>query len=453
MSMKVFNIKEYGAKFCDRLQTEKIQKAIDDCFLSGGGRVLIPCGVYLTGGFRLRSNVELYLEAGAIIKGSRDPEDYFAWKKDEIEPIEINDSLNSPSANPTSRWSNALIRVHNAKNVSIIGEKGSYFDGAYCFDEQGEQNYRGPHGMSIWNCENLKFEGYTFINCSNWCHAIFKSKNIHFDNVSIYGGCDGINIRTCDNTLIENCTINSGDDCVAGFDSNDVVVRDCILNTACMPLRMGGNNILVENCISNERNFGSRRWMTEEEKRLGNQTSERDRHRSHTCFSYYCDYRAVIRKDPGNIVIRNCHFLQEAELIRIEYDGRHRFCCNRGLHDILFENCTVREIRQVGMIWGKDVEKVSVHFKNVTMSCEESFEDLPLLVVGNFNKIIFEDCVIEGFNNPTILLGTDDEDKIEIIRSTPITIKKVTQEECFKAHRTGISSADFGKNESELNYY
>jgi hypothetical protein len=99
------------------------------------------------------------------------------------------------------------------------------------------------------------------------------------------------------------------------------------------------------------------------------------------------------------------------------------------------------------------VEKVSVHFKNVTMSCEESFEDLPLLVVGNFNKIIFEDCVIEGFNNPTILLGTDDEDKIEIIRSTPITIKKVTQEECFNAHRTGISSADFGKNESELNYY
>ena len=251
--MKVFNIKEYGAKFCDRLQTEKIQKAIDDCFLSGGGRVLIPCGVYLTGGFRLRSNVELYLEAGAIIKGSRDPEDYFAWKKDEIEPIEINDSLNSPSTNPTSRWSNALIRVHNAKNVSIIGEKGSYFDGAYCFDEQGEQNYRGPHGMSIWNCENLKFEGYTFINCSNWCHAIFKSKNIHFDNVSIYGGCDGINIRTCDNTLIENCTINSGDDCVAGFDSNDVVVRDCILNTACMPLRMGGNNILVENCISNRK--------------------------------------------------------------------------------------------------------------------------------------------------------------------------------------------------------
>ena len=63
--MREFNIRDYGAHFSDRLQTEKIQKAIDDCFLAGGGRVVIPCGIYLTGGLRLRSNVQLYLEAGA----------------------------------------------------------------------------------------------------------------------------------------------------------------------------------------------------------------------------------------------------------------------------------------------------------------------------------------------------------------------------------------------------
>lgn len=48
--MKVFNILDYGAKFCDMPQTAPIQKAIDDCFLAGGGRVVIPCGVYITGG-------------------------------------------------------------------------------------------------------------------------------------------------------------------------------------------------------------------------------------------------------------------------------------------------------------------------------------------------------------------------------------------------------------------
>ena len=80
--MKIFNILDYGARFCDEMQTKAIQNAIDDCFLAGGGRVVIPCGIFMTGDIRLRSNVELYLEAGAILKGSRDPEDYFNYRKD-----------------------------------------------------------------------------------------------------------------------------------------------------------------------------------------------------------------------------------------------------------------------------------------------------------------------------------------------------------------------------------
>ena len=53
--MKQFDIRDYGARICDELQTGAIQNAIDDCYLAGGGRVVIPCGVYLTGGLRLRS--------------------------------------------------------------------------------------------------------------------------------------------------------------------------------------------------------------------------------------------------------------------------------------------------------------------------------------------------------------------------------------------------------------
>ncbi len=55
--MKTFHITDYGAKICDRLQTSAIQKAIDDCFLAGGGRVVIPCGIFLTGGIRICDNV------------------------------------------------------------------------------------------------------------------------------------------------------------------------------------------------------------------------------------------------------------------------------------------------------------------------------------------------------------------------------------------------------------
>ena len=454
--MKTFNIIDYGAKICDRLQTLPIQTAIDECFLAGGGRVIIPCGVYITGGLRLRSNVELYLESGAILKGSRNPEDYFGWKDDKIEPLTIQEDeiqQTLPYWETKRRWNNALIRTFNAKNVAITGEKGSYFDGCYCFDPIGEQEYRGPHGINMWNTQGIRLSGYTFINASNWCHAIFCCQDITVKNIAIHGGCDGVNVHSCDNVLVEDCNINSGDDCIAGFNNNDVIVRNCTLNTACMPVRFGGNNVLIENCISNERNFGSRRWMSEEEKKMGNLTSERDRHESHTSFSYYCDYRTVIRKTPGNIVIRNCHFAQEHELIRVEYDGRHRYCRNRGLKDLTLENCSVGDICKTGMLWGKDVEKLTCYFRNVKISCRKGFEDIPMLVAGNFDKIVFENCEIEGFSNPTILVGTDGAENIEVINSTPITVKKATVKECFDAHPGGVSSADFGKDYSTLNYY
>ena len=81
-NMKKYNISDFGALSDGTLQTEKIQRAIDECFLSGGGIVIIPCGEYLTGGIRLRSNVTLYLKSGAVIKASRNPDDYFSYKND-----------------------------------------------------------------------------------------------------------------------------------------------------------------------------------------------------------------------------------------------------------------------------------------------------------------------------------------------------------------------------------
>ena len=50
--MNTYNIIDFGAKVTDVLQTEAIQKAIDTCFLAGGGEVLIPCGIYRTGCIR-----------------------------------------------------------------------------------------------------------------------------------------------------------------------------------------------------------------------------------------------------------------------------------------------------------------------------------------------------------------------------------------------------------------
>lgn len=172
---KEFLITDYGAVVSDRLQTGAIQAAIDACFLAGGGRVVIPAGIYLTGGLRLRSNVALYLKSGAILRGSSNHEDYDLYRNDTLEPIGTCDEEHQ-GKNPYSRWNNGLIKALNAKNIAIVGEEGSYIDGNDCYDPTGEEKYRGPHGINIWDCENILLEGYTLMNSANWAQAIFRSR-------------------------------------------------------------------------------------------------------------------------------------------------------------------------------------------------------------------------------------------------------------------------------------
>ena len=72
-----FNILKYGAVAGGtRDNREAINRAITACSKAGGGRVIIPAGVFLTGAIRLRSNVNLHISKGATLKFSTDPKAY-----------------------------------------------------------------------------------------------------------------------------------------------------------------------------------------------------------------------------------------------------------------------------------------------------------------------------------------------------------------------------------------
>ncbi len=81
------------------LNTAAIQKAIDKAASDGGGSVLVPAGVFVTGTLQLRSNVDLHLEIGSVLKGSNRLEDY---------------SLNARVV--------GLLFTQDAENVSITGQ-------------------------------------------------------------------------------------------------------------------------------------------------------------------------------------------------------------------------------------------------------------------------------------------------------------------------------------------
>lgn len=420
----VFNILSYGAIADGTLCTKQIQRAIDDCFLSGGGEVVIPEGAFLTGGLRLRSNVTLHLLENAVLLGSIDPEDYVGYIEDEIEPIPpeerktpvftINDVpgyVPSRSAIPYSRWNNAIIRAIKAKNISIIGEKGSEINGQNCFDEVGEEDYRGPHAINMWFCENITLTGYTVRDSANWGHAIQNSRHIRATDISVYAGHDGFDVRTCDDVVIENCRFVTGDDCIAGFDNIGVTVRGCYFESACSMLRFGATDMLVENCRGvAPATYGFRGSLSKEEKRQRADTTPACRHSCHNVFLYYCDNRAKIRKTPGNILIRNSSFLNPDSVMRLPFG--HKWCCNRSLADITFENCTIEGVRIPIQIQAPAEEPFALRMKDCAVSPREGFENIPFMEGQNVSRVQLNHVTMNGFTSPEILCGS--ETQIEI---------------------------------------
>lgn len=403
----VYNILDYGAKTDGTLCTYQIQKAINDCFLNGGGEVVIPCGVFLTGGLRLRSGVTLHLLENAVLKGSTCPEDYIDYVNDPIEPI-LPDEIDKPvstvkpntevgrSAYPYSRWNNAIIRAIKATNISIIGEKGSQIDGQNCFDEQGEEKYRGPHAINMWFCENITLKGYTVRDSANWAHAIQNSKNIKVDGITVLGGHDGFDVRTCDNILVENSRFLTGDDCIAGFDNIGVIIRDCYFESACSIFRFGATDMLVENCKGvAPATYGFRGSLSYEEKKNRADTTENCRHSCHNVFLYYCDNRAEIRKTPGNIVLRNSTFENPDTVMRLPFG--HKWCCNRSLSDITFENCVINGICKPTQLNAPKEEPITLKLVNCVVTPRCGYEAFPFVEGENIREVDLTGTTCSGF--------------------------------------------------------
>lgn len=427
-----YYITDFGAKSDSGICTKQIQNAIDKCFLSGGGEVVVPGGRFLTGGLRLRSNIALHLMENAVLAGSVNPEDYLTYLDDEIEPISeeeltktvdtaMPEAKNSRSVVPYSRWNNAVIRAINAENIAIIGEKNSFIDGQNCFDELGEEKYRGPHGINMWHCKNVKLSGYTLKDSGNWAHAIQNSKFIEVKGITVLGGHDGFDVRTCDEVMIENCEFHSGDDAIAGFDNINVTIRNCILNSSCSALRFGGTNVLVENCETVSPNkYGFRGNLFYEQKMARAATDEKCRHNCINAFLYYCDYRAKIRETPGNILIRNCRFLN-VDSVFMQAFG-HVWARNRALDNIMFENCIFEGVSLPISLGCPENEPITFKMKNCKIAARADACDTPVAEANNFRDIIFENVELSGYDPARIIYCT--EGNISIEGSSALTTEK-----------------------------
>jgi hypothetical protein len=422
---KLYNIIDYGAVAnSQKLQTEKIQAAVDAAYLAGGGEVVVPKGVFKTGTIKLRSNITLHLLSGATIEGSENPIDYTHFLEDKIEPIipenEIDDDYGK-GAYVLNRWYDAIIKAYRAENVKIIGEKDSIIDGKNVYNPNGEEGYRGPHAIQMTFCKNVELCGYTVKDSANWAHTLFKCQNIFAHNLTVLAGHDGFHTRSCHNVLIEECNIYSGDDCIAGFANENVVIRKCYLDCACSALRYGGSDILVDSCHTHAPSrYGFRGSLSKEERAASASTNETHRHTQHTPFLYFCCEPVKIDKPQGNITIQNCVFENPNSFFRLRWQ-MDKWVKNRSLVDITFKNCKCTGVSLPIDLYCDENEPCTLRLEDVEISAREGFENVPFMHAQHFKQIYFDNVTVTGYTDPVILTKTEGE--VIMKNSTPIRVE------------------------------
>ena len=205
------DVTKYGAKGdSTTLNSVTIQKAIDDCSKSGGGKVIFPAGKYLSGTIVLKDNVTLRLLKSAVIVGSTNVEDY-----QNLDPF--TDGLGTDVG-----W--ALVVAVDAKNIGIEGEgaidgQGSKLKAQHILTDtrpEGQRWGRRPFLLRIVRCNGVTVRGVTLYYSAAWTSHYFHSTNITIEKVKIVSRGvahnDGIDIDGCQHVRIRDCDINSGDD-------------------------------------------------------------------------------------------------------------------------------------------------------------------------------------------------------------------------------------------------
>ncbi|MDE6560695.1 MAG: glycoside hydrolase [Muribaculaceae bacterium] len=237
VSARTFDITDFGAVAdTTLLSTSSIQKAIDECSNSGGGRVVVPTGDFKTGSLQLRSNVHLYLEEGATLYGSTSIDDYTPYTSNYI-------SLRTGI--PTIQ----LIYADSVENVSISGfgtidGRGKAFPKLSWNDE----GITRPHLLRIIRGKDIEVKGITLKNSGCWMQHYLACDRLRIDGITVINrnnyNNDALDIDGCHNVTVANMIADSDDDAITLKSTSprlceDIVISNCVVSSHCNAIKLG----------------------------------------------------------------------------------------------------------------------------------------------------------------------------------------------------------------------
>lgn len=259
----VYNILHYGAVSDGiTLCSASIQAAADKAAENGGGTLYIPAGKYVCGTVELYSNVQLYIENGATVFGSGNLGD-FGPEEEYTEP------LYQDLSHTTFRLS--MFFAENAHNITISG--GGIIDMRSVWDEKNQRKIIANRGAKVFafkNCTAISIKDISIMNATDLAVYLAGCTKVHCSGLRLRVHIDGISPDCCDDVLISDCDIESGDDCIAIKssytlgkikDCENIVIANCILKSRCNAIKFGTEsnggvkNLAVSNCVIKETRF------------------------------------------------------------------------------------------------------------------------------------------------------------------------------------------------------
>ena len=277
--------------------SEAIHRAVATCAQQGGGRVIIPAGVFLTGPIQLPGGVNLHLETNATLRFKTDSQAYLPAVFTRFEGIECYNY--SP-----------LIYARGQTNVAITGAgtlDGQATDETWLGwrgrktalpgtqtaarkrldtmnNEQvpvserrfGAGDFLRPDFIQFNGCRGVLIEGVRIRRSPMWELHPLLCTNVTVRGVDIFShgaNNDGCDPESCRDVLIENCVFDTGDDCISinsgrnndgrrvGVTSENLIIRHCLMRdghagTAIGSEISGGcSNVFIEDCNMSSSNL------------------------------------------------------------------------------------------------------------------------------------------------------------------------------------------------------